>query len=44
MKKKVSYNIDIEINDKFNKLVKKRAINKSQLIENFISKWIMENK
>jgi hypothetical protein len=44
IKKKVNFNIDVEILNIFNKLAKEKAINKSQFIENYIKLWILENK
>ena len=44
MKKKVNYNVNTEVINKFNELTKIKAINKSQLIENLIKKWIEMNK
>jgi hypothetical protein len=44
MKKKVNYNISESTIKDFNELAKKKAINKSQLIENLIEKWVKENK
>jgi antitoxin component of RelBE/YafQ-DinJ toxin-antitoxin module len=42
-KKLMNFTIDKSIIEEFNKVAKSMAINKSQLIENFISKWILEN-
>jgi len=44
MKKKVNYNINVETIKEFNTLTKVKAINKSQLIENLIKKWVEMNK
>ena len=44
MKKKVNYNIDIKVLNDFTELAKNKAVNKSQLIENFIKEWILKNK
>lgn len=44
LKKKVNFNIDIETLNKFNKVAKEKAINKSQFIENYMKQWIQENK
>lgn len=44
IKKKVNFNVDVEILQNFNKMAKERAINKSQFIENFMKQWIKENK
>jgi len=44
MKKKVNYNVSESIIKDFNELAKKKAINKSQLIENFIEGWVEKNK
>lgn len=42
-KTKVNYSIDKEILNTFVFLSKKKSINKSALIENFIKNWIKEN-
>lgn len=44
MKKKVNYNIDVKVLNDFIELAKNKAVNKSQLIENFIKEWILKNK
>ncbi len=44
MKKKVNYNVSIEVIKEFVELTKVKSINKSQLIENLIKKWIETNK
>jgi len=44
MKKKVNYNIDVKVLTDFTELAKNKAVNKSQLIENFIKEWILKNK
>jgi hypothetical protein len=44
MKKKVNFNINVEVLKEFNKNAKEKAINKSQFIENFMKQWIQENK
>ena len=43
-KKKVNFNVNIKILNEFNKMAKLKAINKSQLIENYIKTWIQVNK
>ena len=43
-KKRVDYSINKEIVQEFNKISKKKAINKSALIELMISEWIDKNK
>jgi hypothetical protein len=43
-KKKVNFNVDVKTLNEFNKTSKLKAINKSQLIENFMKTWILENK
>ncbi len=42
-KKLMNFTISKSVIEEFNKVAKSKAINKSQLIENFISKWIREN-
>jgi hypothetical protein len=44
MKKKVNYNVSEKVINDFKEVTKLKAINKSQLIENLIIKWIKENK
>ena len=39
-KKKVNFNVDIEVLTEFNKIAKEKAINKSQFIENYLKTWI----
>lgn len=41
---KVNYSVNKDIIKKFDKLTKEKAINKSRLIEIFISEWIEKNK
>lgn len=43
-KKTVSYKIDKDIVEEFNKTAKEKAINKSQWIENKMKEFIKENK
>jgi len=44
LKKRVNFNINIEILKEFNKVAKNKAINKSQFIENYMKEWLMEKK
>jgi hypothetical protein len=44
IKKRVNFNISINTLKEFNLLAKERAINKSQLIENYIKEWMEKNK
>ncbi len=39
-----NFTIDKEIVKEFTEIAKKKAINKSALIENYIKQWIQENK
>lgn len=43
-KTKVNYSVDKDTEVQFSKLADKLAINKSALIEKFMSKWTEENK
>lgn len=44
LKTKTNYNIKTTVLKEFNKLSKEKAINKSALIEIFMSQWIQQNK
>lgn len=43
-KKRVDYSIDKETIEKFNKISKERAINKSGLVELLINQWIKKQE
>lgn len=43
-KTKVNYSIDKNTIEEFNKIAKKKAINKSGMIELLIKDWILKNK
>lgn len=43
-KKKVNFNVNIKILNEFNKIAKQKAINKSQLIENYMKLWVLKGK
>jgi len=42
--KPVTMTFDIELIEKFNQLAKEKAVDRTQLIANFIEQWIKENK
>ena len=39
----MSFTIDKEIAEKFNEITAEKFINKSELVESFIRKWVKEN-
>lgn len=42
-RKSVSYNINVELIEIFNKICDKKAVNKSRLIENYIDEFVKQN-
>lgn len=44
MKDQLNVSIEIELLKEFRRLTEKKAVNKSKLIENYITSWLEDNK